>query len=141
MDLYKFCWKAGKRVVSYSALIARKCPIIWICTHFVGNQEKRVVSYNALIARILKCAIMHKHIPPSSSQTGKYILKILHIHYRHKVQVFPHTNWDNFASYNAVIRVRWVKYPIKQYIQNGTLLQHHRGGCFSNILRKSRWKS
>ena len=81
---------------------------------------------------MLKCPIMHKHIPSPSSQAGN-IFKILHyIHYRHEVHMkgFPHTNWENFASYNALIRVRWVKYPIKQYIQNGTLLQHHGGGCF-----------
>ena len=62
MDLDTFCWKRGKGVASYNALIARKCPIIWICTNFVGNQEKMVASYNALITRMLKCPIMDLYI-------------------------------------------------------------------------------
>ena len=35
---------------------------------------------------MLKCPIMHKHIPSPSSQAGN-IFKILHIHYRHKVHM------------------------------------------------------
>ena len=45
MDLYTFCWKPGKRVASYNALIARMLRM---------ETKKKVLvdaSYNALIER------------------------------------------------------------------------------------------